>query len=133
MKKWSIIVAVATALILAVLLVHDFITSDPIHYFGEQPRQIILVAVIALVGGLVALAYYRLPSQWRDRVNICALALEAACLTAVTGFAVYYIIRWSSHSDSSATLFAWVVLLFSGSIAGLLWFRFWHRLRKRVL
>ena len=126
-------VAPVIVIILVGLLVHDFITSDAIHYFGEQPRQLIWVAVIAITGGLVALAYYRLPPPWRDRVNVCALGIEAAFFTALTGFAVYYIVHWSSHSDSAATLFAWVVLLFSGSIAGFLWVRLWRRLRKRVL
>ena len=63
-----------------VLLIHDFIRNDPIQYFGAQPRRLILVMAIAIGGGLVATGLYRLPPQWRNRLDVIAFGAGAIVL-----------------------------------------------------
>jgi len=68
MRKLGAIVLVTLVAILAIAdIIHDFIANDPLHYFSEQPHQLLVVAAIAIVGGLITFFFYRLSPHWQWR------------------------------------------------------------------
>lgn len=129
-KLWNILLGAIIAVVGGVLLIHDFIANDPVHSFSERPHRLIMVIAIALGGGLVALGFYRLPPQLRERLNVCALGAEAIVLSLLVGYGTYQLVRWPAASSTSEMLGP---MLLCGSIAVLLWFQFCRKLRKWLL
>lgn len=79
MKKFPVVIAVALFAVFAIAdLVHDFITNDPVQYFSEQPHQLLVVAAVAIVGGLVAFIFYRLSPHCQRRVKLITVGSAAS-------------------------------------------------------
>ena len=130
MKKLGIIIAVTLFAILAVAdIVHDFATNDPVHYFSEQPHQLLVVAAIAIIGGLIALFFYRLSPHWQRRVKLITLGLTATFVTMCGVYFGYQFARLPVFGGHTLAL----ALLCIGTIAALLWFEFYQIFRSRVL
>jgi hypothetical protein len=132
MKRFGTIIAVTLFAIFAIAdLVHDFITNDPIHYFSEQPHQLLVVAAIAIIGGLVALIFYRLSPHWQRRVELLTLGLAASFLAAFTGYMLYMSASFLSFigiSQYPAYFIYTPVCL--GVADALLWYFFYRVYRK---
>jgi len=135
MRKFSAIIAVTLFVIFAVAdLVNDFIANDPIHYFSEQPLRFVLVAGIAIGGGLITLAFYRLSPRLQRGVKLFTLGSAASCLTAFAGCWLIFFVRWSLQLGMAASpVFIIVAPLFFGVVALLLWFEFYRVLKKQAI
>ena len=130
MKKLGVIIAVALFAVFAIAdLVHDFITNDPLHYFWEQPHQLLAVAAIAIVGGVVAFVFYRLSPHCQRRVKLITLGSAAGFVTVCGVYFTYQFLRLSVFSGYTPAL----AFLCIGMIAALLWFEFYQIFRSRVL
>ena len=62
-------------------VIHDFITNDPVRYYSEQPHQLLLVAAITIVGGLLAFLFYRLSPHRQRRLKLITLGSAAGFVT----------------------------------------------------
>ena len=130
MRKVGVIVVVTLFAIFSIAdIVRDFIANDPVHYFSEQPSQLLVVAAIAIVGGLVVLFFYRLSPHWQRRVKLFTLGSAASFVTVCGVYFGYEFARLSFFSGYTLTL----AFLGIGAIASLLWFEFYQIFRSRVL
>lgn len=90
MKKLAIIAATAAFGIFALLnLIHSLATDDPIGYFSQNPSRLLLVAGIAITGGLITWGFYMLPSRAQQRARVLSLIAAASAATAACGYFVY--------------------------------------------
>ena len=135
MKRWIVIFTVTLFAIVAVVdVVHDFVTNDPVHYFIEQPRHLLLVAIIAITGGLIAFVFDRLSPQLKSSVKLFTLGSVASCLTVLTGYFTFEVARLSSLLGSSDGRRAFMLVpLCLGLVVVLLWLEFFQVFKKRVL
>jgi hypothetical protein len=73
-------------MLVAASTVHDcyqfLVTDDGVGYFASQPRRLLYVGGIALVGGLMALTFSRFSPIARRALRLTALGSYASCLTA---------------------------------------------------
>jgi len=130
MKKLSVIIAVTLFAVFAIAdLVHDFMTNDPVHYFSEQPHQLLVVAVVAVVGGLVAFLFYRLSPHCQRRVKLVTMGSAASFVTVCGVYFGYQFLHLSVFGGYTLAL----AFLCVGTIAALLWFEFYQICRSRVL
>ena len=130
MRKLGATVLVTLVAILAIAdIIHDFIANDPVHYFSEQPHQLLVVAAIAIVGSLITFFSYRLSPHWQWRVKLITLGSAASFLTMCGVYFGYQFARLSVFRDHTFAL----ALLCIGTIAALLWFEFYQIVRSRVL
>ena len=122
MKRWAIIlVAVIVGGWLLVETMRDLF--EAVRYFASQPRALLSVVAIALVGGLAALGIGRLSSRAQGQVRVFAWGAAAGCLTV---FVVYFSVRFAALSsvlvDSGESRRLWFVMLLFAGIAVYLWF-----------
>ncbi len=134
-KRWVAIFAVALFAILAVVdVVHDFVTNDPVHYFAEQPRRLLLVAAIAIIGGPIVLVFDRLSPGLKRRVKLFTLGSAASCLTVFTGYFLFGMVQFLSLLGPSDGRWAFILVpLCLGLVVVWLWWEFFQLLKKRVL
>jgi hypothetical protein len=136
MKKLGAIIAVTLLAIFAIAdIVHDFITNDPVHYFSEQPRQLLVVAAIAIGGGLVTFLFCSLSPHWQRRAILITLGSAAGLVTLAAGHFCYLLAGWPHQYDRMLphhllTLLCTITLGLI-AFAGLLWFTFYQLLRRR--
>lgn len=129
MKKVGLIIAVALFACFAIAdLVHDFVTNDPIHFFSEQPRQLLVVAAFAIGGGLIAWFFCRLSRCWQRKVKLLTLGSVAVFATLCFVFFAYQGANLSEFAGHTLVL----VLLCNVVAAALLWFEFYQTFRSRV-
>ncbi len=135
MKRWSVIVAGTLLVILVVAdFVHDFITFDPIHYYAQQPGRLLWVAAIAIGGGLITFAFWRLSPRWQQRLKLLASVSAAVCLTALAGYFVDVFVWWSSWSGISNTPVLIIIMpLCLGAGAAFLWSVSYRLSKKRII
>jgi len=135
MKKWTFIAAATLFAILAVAdFIHDFITSDPVHYLAQQPDRLLWVAAIAIGGGLLTLVFCRLSPRLQRWVKLLALGAAASWLTALTGCVLLVCVGWSSQfgiSNTPVSLIVGPVCLGVG--AAFLWFGCYRVSKCRVI
>jgi hypothetical protein len=125
-KKLVVIISATVSTVFALVkMVRDFIASDGLHYFSEQPYRLLLVTVIGIAGGITTLFFDRLTPGWRWRVKLFVLGLAAVFMTSVCGWLVYVFFSLGVHP---------VMLVFSPVtiLMVLLWFRFYQVFRSRV-
>ena len=94
MKKWSIIIAAALfATWLVVDTVREFFANETIQYFSSEPRRLLYVAAMAIVGGFAALGFSRLSPRTQRDVKVFAWGAAASTLTVFVG---YFAVRLAS-------------------------------------
>ena len=110
MKKWGTISAITALAIFAVAdFVHDAVTNDPIGYFRRDPGQLLYVAGIAIVGGLLTMGYHKLPSRTQRRVRMFGSGAIAIAATAAVGYLTFVLCSLASMI-SGLGLSVWPVL-----------------------
>jgi hypothetical protein len=130
MRKFGVIIAVALFAIFPVAdLVHDFIANYPVHYFSEQPHQLLVVAAVATVGGLLALLFYRLSPHSQRRAKLITLGSAACFMTGCGLYFGYQFVRLSIFGGYTLA----VAFLCIGTTTAFLWFEFYHVFRVKVL
>ena len=124
-KSVGIILVVAFAIFAVADAIHDFIANDTIHYFSERPHQLLLVAAIGIVGGLMAFFFYRLSPHSQRRVKLLILGLAASFVTLACGWFLYRAADFSFAGGHTLIM----ALLSISAVALLLWFEFYQVLR----
>jgi len=98
MKNWIGIIIGSLFLIYTVRdIVNEWIANDPIQYFSKQPVYLLLVAGIAIAGGLMTLLFSRLSPRHQHCVKLLSLGSVAAILTGVAG---YFLIAFARLSPT---------------------------------
>jgi hypothetical protein len=122
-------------MLVVALTVHDlyqfFVTDDGVGYFTAQPRRLLFVAGIALVGGLLAFAFSRFSPTARRTLRLTALGGFAACITL---FLAVFATRLTSFASmvTESGMWGWVIaaLVSLSVVAVLVWLEFylvWRR------
>jgi len=134
MKKWIIKLVVGLLAIVAVVdLVYDFIANDTTHYFTAQPQRLLLVAVIAIIGGLATVLFDRLTPRSKRCAELLTLGLIGTALIWFAGWFLFVFARFPADvldSELGRTLKGVLVCL-TGAIA-LLCLAF-HQVFKRAV
>jgi len=132
MKRWSIIIA---ASVVAVWLISSTVRdlSDAVQHFSSQPRDLLYVLVIAVLGGFAALGFTRLSPRTQRHVRIFAWGAAATTLTLFVGYFAFRLASLSSLvvESGGSPWVALALLLFSG-IAAYLWFEFYRAWKTGV-
>jgi hypothetical protein len=133
-KPGVIILLVAFAIFAVVDIIHDFRTNDPIQYFSQQPLRLLLVAAIAIAGGLAAFVFFRLSPSWQRRAKLLALGLAASFTATFTGYMLYILVRCCSFFGvTNSPLYFIFMPVYFGIIDAVLWYVFYRVYRKRVV
>jgi hypothetical protein len=88
-----------------VSFIRDVTTSDPIGYFSRQPRQMLVVAAIAVATALMMAGFHKLPPLWRRRVYLLVLAMAASIMTVAIGWAGF--LFFVCHIFGRPLIFDW--------------------------
>ena len=134
MRRLAVFCAFALFAIFAVGdFVNDFVANEPIRYFAVQPLRLLLVAAIAVIGGLICLVFYRLSPRWQHKVELFAIGSSAICLTVVAGSLLYEIAGLSLQLGvlPGIVFIKGIACSFGG--AALLWVVFYRVSKKRVI
>ena len=126
MKKLGIILLAAVVGVwLFISLMRDFF--DSVQYFSAEPRRLLYIGALVIVGGLGALAFARLSRAAQRRVRLCAWGAAAFTLTVCIGYMVYRLASlFSLIVDAGAMPGLLLVLLLLAAIAAYLWFEFYR-------
>jgi hypothetical protein len=122
-------------MLVAALTVHDacqfLVTDDGVGYFTSQPRRLLYVAGIALIGGLLALAFSWLIPMTRRALRLTALGSFAACIMV---FLTIFASRLASFASmvTESGMWGWVIAALASLsvVAVLVWLEFdlvWRR------
>jgi hypothetical protein len=129
MEKWLAIIAViACGFFIVSDIVRDFINDDPVQYFMAKPKRLLLVAAIAIVGGLLTLIYDNLSPRSKRRVKLFALGLAAGCMTLFIGYLAFVMHALRPFSGSYS--FALIPLCLC-ACAVTLWLEFYRSFKSR--
>jgi hypothetical protein len=122
-------------ILLAILTVWEtynfFVTDDGIGYFTSQPRRLLYIAGIGVVGGVLTLTLSRLSPGARRTLRLAVLGSFGVCVTALlTTFAIRLASFASMVTDVAA--WGWVItaLISLSVLAVLTWLEFylvWRR------
>ncbi len=134
MKKWGDTIAITVFAIIAIVeVVHDFVVNETIHYFADEPRRLMLVASIAMSGGLAALVFERLSPYIRRRIKLYALGSALIFLIIFTGYFLFEFAGLSRQIGTSGTPRAFILVpICLAAIILVLGFEFYHVFKKRV-
>ena len=133
-KSVSIILVVAFAVFAIVDCIHDFISSDGLHYFSEQPHRLLFVALIGIIGGLVTFGFLALSPGVRRVVRLFVLGSFAGFVMASGGYFTYLLFQLYQlppHTLAFPSHVLWSIVLGTVAVAGLLWFEFYQVLMSR--
>jgi hypothetical protein len=135
MKKLGLIILLAAFAIFAVVdSIREFRTNDPIHYFSEQPLRLLLVAAIAVTGGMVTFVFLRLSPSWQRGAKLLALGLAGSVLVAFTCDMVYISARLISFAGIANTSFYFILPpLYYGILDAFIWYLFYRVYKKRII
>jgi hypothetical protein len=133
-KAVAIILVVAFNLFAIADIINDFVASDGVHYFSDQPHRLLLVAVIGIAGGLVAFGFSALSAHLQRRAKLVALASGGSFVTLAGGYFSYRVASLPAQLGLSLPWhMPWLLLLSIIAIASLLWFEFFQVFRSRVV
>lgn len=140
MKKLvGIIVAAAITTFALADAVHGFIASDGIHYFSERPGRLLPVAVIGIIGGLVAFGFSALSPRLQRGVKLVVLGLGAIFVILGGGYLSFQVANLPTWVHPATLRFVsathryvpWLLVLGTIGVAGFLLFEFYQVLRSR--
>lgn len=128
MKKLVGILLIVVFAIFAIAdIIHDFIANDTIHYFSEQPHQLLLIAGIGIAGGLVTFGFSLLSSRLQRGIKLVALGSGGSFVILAGSYFIYQVASLPVRIDSSLPRhMPWLLSLATVAIAGLCWFEFYQ-------
>jgi hypothetical protein len=130
------VAAVAVGLWILNGFVEDVREGDPIHYFVQQPGQMLWVAVISIGGGLIALLFSRSSRRWQRHMKLFALAAAATALTVCAGDFLVLLLRISRlariNDLSNVSIIEYTIPFGVAVGAAMLWFLFYRVAKKPV-
>jgi len=133
-KAVAIIFVVPFNLFVIADLVHEFVASNGVHYFFDQPHRLLLVAGIGIAGGLIVFSFSALSVRLQRRAKLVALASGGSFVMLAGSYFSYQVASLPSQLGLSLPWhMPWFLLLSTIAIAGLLWFEFYKVFRNRVL
>jgi len=71
-----------------------FAANDGVQYFASSPVRLAYAGCIAVVGGILYAAFFRLPRRIRKVVYLAAVGVVGLTATAVAGFLGYMLIAY---------------------------------------
>ena len=90
MKRWSVALVLFAVSVLAIVdMVHEFFSKDAIDYFSSGPKRLLLVAVVAIGGGILAALLDRLSHPTKRAGRLIAWGTAAAYATCFSGYSFY--------------------------------------------
>ncbi len=133
MKRLVGIIMVLAFLIFCIAdSIHSFVSSDGFHYFSEQPHLLLLVAVIGIAGGLTALGLSELSQRLRRTLKLIVLGVGGSLVVLAGGyFGLQFISLPPEFHSAIPPHTVLTISVCSVFLAGLLWFEFFHMLRRR--
>jgi hypothetical protein len=130
-RSAGIILVVAFTILATADIVHEFIASDGVRYYSQQPHRLLLVALIGIIGGLVAFGFVALSPPVQRRAKLVALAAGGSFVLLAGGYLCYRVASLPALFDASLPWhMPWLLLLAIIFIVGLLWFEFYHVFRS---
>jgi hypothetical protein len=135
MKQMAgLVLTMAIALLAIADIVHDFIVNDPVRYFSEQPRQLLLVAVIGIAGGLAVFGFSALSPQSQRRIRLVLLGF-ATLISGYCSFVFFQtaslLARFGLADLTFPRYLPWLFVFGTAVGAGLIWFEFRQVLKSR--
>jgi|HubBroStandDraft_6_1064221.scaffolds.fasta_scaffold200742_2 hypothetical protein len=133
MKKLvGIILAVGLTLFVIAEAINDFIDSEGIRYFVEQPYRLLFVTAIGVAGGLVVFGFFALSPRLQRQVKLVALGCGGIFVVLAGAYYAYQFASLPAQLDPSLPWQTpWPILLPTIGIGGSLWLQFYKVLRSR--
>ena len=127
-------------ILIAGLIIHDiyefFVTNEGIRYFSSEPRRLLYVMLLGVVGGIVALGISRLSPASQRHLKLCALGGFGALLVvgcAFFGHLFYRLVGAERQDGLGWVWIAWAVAFVPMTVAaGMVWMEFrqvWRQTR----
>ncbi len=113
-------------------LIHNFVASDGLHYFSDQPHRLLLIAIISITGGLALFGFSALSRRFQRMIKLALFGFGAAFVTlAGIHFSLQFYKLTAAIDLPIFWRIPWVLVLGTMAIAGPLWFGFYQTLRNR--
>ena len=126
------ILVVAFAVFAIADTIREFIANDTVHYFSDQPHQLLLVAAIGIAGGLITFGFSVLSPRLQRRAKLVALGSGAVFVVLAGGYFAFQFAALPPELHSVIPRHMPLILLVcSAALAGLLWFEFYQILRRQ--
>jgi hypothetical protein len=112
--------------------VYDFfVTNEGVRYFSAEPRRLLFVMLLGVVGGMIAFGISRLSSGSQRKLKLAVLGGFGAFLTSVIGLFAYQL-TWAAPMATETGMWGWVLAALLGltAVAGLIWLEFRHVWRQ---
>jgi hypothetical protein len=129
MKRTLVILLIAAFTVSAIVDAQRTF-GEAVTFYGAHPTRLLQVLGITVVGGLLALAFYRMSTVGRRRAKLLAVGGMAMLLTVFLGNYLLQLLPLSSTQGSpAALLFLALPLGIFGALAAGCWYEFFHVLR----
>ena len=129
MKRWGAKVAIALFAVFAIAdIVHELVANDPVRYFASQPSRLLLVAAIAIPGGLVTFGLLRLSPPKK----LLILGSAIAGLLVAAGFLTFEFVNIPPQLRAGISVETSVIMPFSFVLViSVICLEFWQIWKKR--
>ncbi len=112
-------------------IIREFISSDGVHYYSDQPQRLLFVPIFGIIVGLVAFGFSALSRRWQRRVKLAVLGLGGSFVLLAGSYLSFQVANLPARMDPTIPRqIPWLLVLGTVAIAGLLWFEFFQILRK---
>jgi hypothetical protein len=133
MKSWGVAFALFFVSVLVVVdMVHEFISNDAIDYFSSRPKRLLLVAAVAIGGGVLAEVLDRLSHRAKRAVRLAGWGAAATFVTCFSVYCVYESFAVSPMVSAAAGQWPFLLLLMFASFAAYLWFEFYRAWKNQI-
>ena len=135
MKRWSALLVIIVIVVWMLFnTIHDFFANDTIQYFSTEPRRLLYVVAIGIIGGLLTWCFERLSSRSKRRVRIFSLGVAAVTLTAFAGYFTFCALSLASFIiESGGTVWVLFVPLFIFGFAAYFWLEFYRACKPNTV
>ena len=125
------LLVVAFAVVAIADTIREFIANDTIQYFSDQPHRLLLVAAIGIAGGLITFGFSVLSPRLQRRAKLVALGSGGVCVVLAGGYFAFQFATLPPELHSVIPRhMPLMFLVCSAALAGLLWFEFYHTLKR---
>jgi hypothetical protein len=132
-RQVRIILAVVLNSLAITGITRNFVSSDGFHYYSDRPNRLLLVALIAIAGGLLAFSFSTLSPKLQRRIKLVLLGSASAFVMLVGACISYQFAALPALFKPAIPWFVpWPLALGTLGIAGLLAWEFSRVLRTRL-